>query len=57
MNKARSNRKRSEALSHKTTQYDKALFGILDGTHTPAYSKERWEKVKPFITKSKSKHK
>jgi hypothetical protein len=54
MNHARINRKRTEVLSHRWTQFDKAIDGLMNGTHSPEYVKERWDKLKPILPKRKT---
>jgi hypothetical protein len=46
-------RKRSEVLSHRKAQYDKALDGVLSGKLPPAYMAKRWGKLKPVLPKKK----
>jgi hypothetical protein len=46
MNHAREKRKRKEALNHRYWQLDKAIDGLLAGTHTPEYVKARADKFK-----------
>jgi hypothetical protein len=49
----RKTRKRSEVLSHRTAQYDKALDGVISGKLPPTYMTKRWGKLKPVLPKRK----
>jgi hypothetical protein len=53
MNQARNNRKRKELISHRWTQYFKALDLVKEGKASPEYAKERWDKLEPLIKKQK----
>ncbi len=46
MNKQKEKQKRKECLAHRQAQLDKALDGLIAGTHSPEYVHERYEKLK-----------
>jgi len=54
MNYTRIKRKHAEVLSHRWVQFDKAIDGLIAGTHSPEYVKERWDKLKPILPKRKT---
>lgn len=53
MNYARNRRKLSKLLNHRKAQYERALDGVINGTHSPEYAKERWQKLKPVLPRRK----
>ena len=49
MNRQREKRKRLELMSHRVAQYDKAIDGLIAGTHSPQYVAERWQKLRKLL--------
>lgn len=49
MNIPRNRRKYSELKEHRIAQYEKALDGLINGTHPPEYLAKRWDKLKPLV--------
>jgi hypothetical protein len=49
MNRQREKRKKMQLKSHRIAQYDKALDGLLAGTHSPQYVHDRWQKLKKVL--------
>lgn len=49
MNHIRERRKRLECISHRVAQFDKALDGLIAGTHSPEYVNKRWQLLKRLI--------